>query len=607
MEKAHSRDLLPVTTACSYGTRSRSSSWRNLAFYVLLIAVGWALSQPASLELSSLHRVARTAASDLDLLVSDYLPLSAAQKHRVPKCPAQPAALAPAIDWRPDLNDTWLSESAARLGAAVQIPTISYDGMGEPGEDTRFQVFATFHEHLASTYPLIHERSELRKINTWGLLYKVAGTDASLKPSLLAAHQDVVPVPDETLDQWEHPPFSGYYDEQKGLVWGRGSSDDKGMLVAVMEAAEYLLAEGWAPKRTLYILSGFDEEVGGGRGAMEIGRVLLEELGEDSIEFILDEGGLGIGQEHGVDVAMPAVGEKGYLDVKMDVRAPGGHSSMPPDHTAIGIMSKLVEALEAKPHEAKLTPQSPVLTHLICVADAIDAGHAASRPTRKQQEGFQLTKKMRKYLRNPRRWPSVAMTIDATGTRVERFIIKTSQAVDVIGGGAKANALPEYVSALVNQRIIEGTEEIMQRMERVLRPVAKRFGLKVDAFGKGSSLQDGAQQTGVGASGSLTLSVVESSEPTPASPTNTSAFATLAGTIKHVFPGENGRERLVTPVIMTGNTDSRHLLKLTRNIWKFNPNTYSSKSAKHTVNENMGIRSHAETARFIHALLRNFD
>lgn len=73
----------------------------------------------------------------------------------------------------------------------------------------------------------------LTKVNTWGLVYVWKGSNESLKPLLLAAHQgcllalslssiyslklrgvfvDVVPVEPTTVDTWEHPPYSGFFD-----------------------------------------------------------------------------------------------------------------------------------------------------------------------------------------------------------------------------------------------------------------------------------------------------------------------------------------------------------------------------------------------------------
>ena len=63
-----------------------------------------------------------------------------------------------------------------------------------------------------------HSSLELTKVNTYGLVYVWKGSDASLKPLLLLAHQDVVPVNPDTVDEWTHPPYSGYFDGQSCCV-----------------------------------------------------------------------------------------------------------------------------------------------------------------------------------------------------------------------------------------------------------------------------------------------------------------------------------------------------------------------------------------------------
>lgn len=153
----------------------------------------------------------------------------------------------------------------------------------------------------------------MTKVNTHGLLYEWTGSDSSLKPSLLAAHQDTVPVNLQTLDLWTYPPWSGYYDGT--YVWGRGSSDCKNTLSGILEAVTLLIEGGFKPKRTILLAFGFDEESKGYEGAGELSKVIEEKFGKDGIAFILDEGGLGIGEMYGAAFALPATGEKGYLDV----------------------------------------------------------------------------------------------------------------------------------------------------------------------------------------------------------------------------------------------------------------------------------------------------
>jgi Gly-Xaa carboxypeptidase len=128
-------------------------------------------------------------------------------------------------------------------------------------------------------------------VNTLGLVYTIKGQDPSLKPVMLAAHQDVVPVADPST--WKYPPFSAHFDGR--WLWGRGASDDKNSLTGIFSALEALLSNPfWNPKRTIIVALGFDEECSGRRGAGSIG-VYLEELhGPDSMAFLLDEGGMGM-------------------------------------------------------------------------------------------------------------------------------------------------------------------------------------------------------------------------------------------------------------------------------------------------------------------------
>jgi Gly-Xaa carboxypeptidase len=50
--------------------------------------------------------------------------------------------------------------------------------------------------------------------------------------------KDTVPVNPDTIDQWTYPPWSGYYDGT--WIWGRGSSDCKNQLIAVLEGRVFL-------------------------------------------------------------------------------------------------------------------------------------------------------------------------------------------------------------------------------------------------------------------------------------------------------------------------------------------------------------------------------
>jgi carboxypeptidase PM20D1 len=82
------------------------------------------------------------------------------------------------------------------------------------------------------------------------------------------AHQDVVPVPEDTLSSWKPPPFGGKVSDNK--IWGRCAVDIKIGVMDIFEATEALLKKGFSPKRSVCLAFGHDEEVGGEQGAAKI-------------------------------------------------------------------------------------------------------------------------------------------------------------------------------------------------------------------------------------------------------------------------------------------------------------------------------------------------
>ena len=63
-------------------------------------------------------------------------------------------------------------------------------------------------------------------VANYSLLYTIKGTDSSLKPYLLCAHLDVVPVDHE---KWHFEPFAAHI--QNDYIYARGAIDDKASLM----------------------------------------------------------------------------------------------------------------------------------------------------------------------------------------------------------------------------------------------------------------------------------------------------------------------------------------------------------------------------------------
>ncbi|KAJ4269929.1 hypothetical protein NW762_001600 [Fusarium torreyae] len=508
-----------------------------------------------------------------------------------------PPVLAPAEDGLPSAKSLFSSRKAfdkqvKRHQAIVRVPSICYDDLGDVDEDERWAPFYDLHDVLAKTYPAVHKHAKLEKVNKFGLVYTLAGSDSSLKPYLLAAHQDVVPVPDPST--WTHPPFDGYFDGE--WLWGRGSSDDKNSLTALLSAIETLLTETeWSPKRTLILAFGFDEECSGHRGAAKIGEFLTQRYGDNGIPFILDEGGSGIQLIDDTLYVLPSVQEKGAIDIWAELRVKGGHSSIPHPHTGIGIISEIVSALEANPYEPELLKGSPVYNHLVCLARHSPDSHSKLKNLLKEDDLDKLTAEL--------------IRLDPNA----KFIVQTTQAVDIIRGGQKINAMPEVVNLGVNYRVApqDSHEKVQREFLKNIDSVVRKYNLSVNAYEGDESYQafagvDSMETTGYDYEGHLKLTAVRNSVTTPISPTTGPIWDIFSGTIQHSFAFEGGK---VVPVgeIMTGNTDTRHYLNLSPNIYRWTPTRQRGSENIHTVDERIRIDAHLDIVKFYYDLIRNFD
>ncbi|KIL92888.1 hypothetical protein FAVG1_04069 [Fusarium avenaceum] len=503
-----------------------------------------------------------------------------------------PPVLAPAEDGLPSANDLFSSKEAfntqvKRHQAIVRVPSICYDDLGDVDEDKRWAPFNDLHDVLAKTYPAVYKHAKLEKINKFGLVYTLAGSDSSLKPYLLAAHQDVVPVPDPST--WTHPPFDAYFDGE--WLWGRGSSDDKNSLTALLSAIETLLTETeWAPKRTLILAFGFDEECSGHRGAAKIGEFLTERYGDGGFSFILDEGGSGIQLIDDTLYVLPSVQEKGAVDIWAELRVKGGHSSIPHPHTGIGIMAEIVSALEAKPYTPAILKGSPVYNHLVCLARHSPDAHPKLNHLLKKDDLEKLTAEI--------------IRLDPNA----KFIVQTTQAVDIIRGGQKINAMPEVVTLGVNYRVApqDSLDKVQRQFVKNIDAVVQKYNLSVNAYEGDEALADISSEKGYDYDGHLKLTAIRNSVTTPVSPTTGPIWDIFSGTIQHSFAFEGGK---VVPVgeIMTGNTDTRHYLNLSPNIYRWTPSRQRGSENIHTVDERIRIDSHMDIVKFYYDLIRNFD
>ncbi|KAJ6556014.1 hypothetical protein B0H19DRAFT_1151782 [Mycena capillaripes] len=489
-------------------------------------------------------------------------------------CPVQHPALTPRIPFSPSHN---MEVFVERLQGAIQVRTESFDDAAQKGSDRSYDKFHAFEAYLVKTFPDIFAALRLEHFAAHALLLTWPGSNKSLAPIILMAHQDTVPVPDDTLAQWTYPPFAGHVDED-GWLWGRGSADCKNLLIAELSAVSELLAGGFSPQRTVLLAFGFDEESGAVHSARAISEHLESVYGLNGIFMIVDEGEYVMEDYFGRTWIAPATGEKGSTNIKLSVNVPGGHSSIPPPHTAIGILSALVATIEAHPPPVTLSPANPFAAFAMCLAEygTIDEG-------------------LRNALAHERTWP-VAAKIMADQSLGDAARLSTTQAVDIVAGGVKVNALPEEAHAIVNVRmnLDDSISRIEDRYLTLLAPEAVRFNLSVVGFGDdpppGVTHYLRFERPGL------------SAEASPVTPAEGAAWEVFARTSLHLWP-----DAIVAPYLMTGGTDTRDYVRLARAIYRFRAMRESEKYNTHAVDERVHINGHMSAIEWVHAFIQNAD
>ncbi|KAJ9361819.1 hypothetical protein C8Q69DRAFT_7649 [Paecilomyces variotii] len=539
------------------------------------------LLSAATLGLLSIGAAALTIPSQQQVLDTflkkDICPLA-------PKIVAPEDGLHPAIEFIKD--EAIKTKQVERLSRAVQVPTTVNDFSTDPYDEV-FTPFLELHKLLKSLFPLTYSYARVDHVNRLGLVFTLNGTDDSLKPLLFTAHQDVVPIDDPS--DWTYPPFSGYFDGE--WIWGRGVSDCKNVLIGLLSVVEDLLSQNWEPTRTVVLAFGFDEESHGWLGAGSIAKELEKKWGKDSFEFILDEGGMGLEVLGDVVYALPGVGEKGSIDLVLTLNVTGGHSSVPPPHTGIGIMSEIIYELERQDLFI------PVLNQ--------------QHPTRKSLEC-----QVRHSPEYVEPWLADALESDdytalARGVGESRgekilYTFQTSQAADLFRGGVKTNALPEKISSVVNYRVAlhQTPEVVKERALKIITPIAKKYNLTFTAF------EDSPSDEIINHLDLAALS--EPLYPAPLSPTDTQTdevWARFSGVSRSVFeslPAFEGKTVVVVGDIMTGNTDTRFYWNLTRNIYRWSPSRTGRALNIHTVDERLDIAVHLEAMMLYYDLIRSF-
>lgn len=439
-----------------------------------------------------------------------------------------------------------MASPVERFRELLRIPTVSHADESE----TDWAAFDTFRAALERLYPALHRVLEREVVDGHSLLFRWRGRRAG-EPLVLMAHIDVVPV---VPAEWSTPPFEADIvgDGADAAIHARGAIDDKGSLVAIVEAVEALAAEGFTPERDVYLAFGHNEETAGG-GAQAIVEVLRGRGIRPGL--VLDEGGAVVeGVIPGVRVptAMIGVAERGVMTLVLTARESGGHASTPLATPAAARLARAVHRLHRHPFPTRLAP--PVRAMLSTVAPH------APQPLRTLLRSLAVT------------GPVVAAVLSRLGPEMNA-IVRTTAVATQLSGAPGENVLATTARATVNIRLLTGdtVESAAARARRVVGDPE------------------------------VEIEVRHGSDPSSVSPWRGEAWRRLALVVGETL----GEDVVTTPYLQLGASDSRWFTAISENVYRFTPFhlTRAERDALHAHDERIRVAVWLRGIGFYRALV----
>ncbi len=402
------------------------------------------------------------------------------------------------------------------LAQSTTIPVIGYDDANN--DSINHHAILDFHQWVKNTYPLIAKNAKCEIINQHSLLITLKG-QSNKAAAMFLGHFDVVPTPDSA--DWKHKPFKGTI--AKDTLWGRGALDDKNVIVALLEAAEYRLSKGFQFNRTLIFAFGHDEETGGKNGAAAIAKHLIKN--KTAVSFIADEGfGVMKGIVPGLknNCAIIGLSEKGNVSIELSVKQLGGHSAWPNPENATSILSRGLSKLENYQFPAHL--DGPVRGLFTEAAPYMDWGYRALF------SNLWITAPLVKTV--------------LLGGEKTAATIRTTHVTTIIKSGTKENVVPPTAEAIVNLRLFPGDN--IAFVESEINRVLNDPRIKASVY-------------------------LEGQEATPISPDHGDGYDQIKECIHAQFP-----ETVVVPGLVITGTDCKNYTAVTNRMYRFVPFEFSN-------------------------------
>ncbi len=319
-------------------------------------------------------------------------------------------------------------------------------------------------------------------------------------PVVWQAHVDVVTTAEQT---WQYPPFTA--DIVDGMLWGRGTLDDKGAAAMMTVALLRAKAQGIVPPGDIIFTALADEEAGAEYGA----KFLVKEHPEqfEGARFAIGEGG-------GISITMGGkkcyvimLAEKQICWMRLTLHGRAGHGSVPLRGQAMAKLARVLHILDRKRLPVHVTPT--VSQMITGISDELP---------------FPQNVVLRQLL-NPTLTDRVLDMLGDKGEQLGASLHNTASPT-IVRGGEKINVIPGEITLELDGRLLPGfTPDDMMRELREL--LGDDIGLTIERY-----------------------------EPGP-QPADMERYAVLADIIRKADP-----EGIPVPYLVSGVTDARHFAKL---------------------------------------------
>jgi acetylornithine deacetylase/succinyl-diaminopimelate desuccinylase-like protein len=378
-------------------------------------------------------------------------------------------------------------------------------------------------------------------------------------PLLLYSHTDVVPVERE---KWSVDPFGGVI--KNGYVYGRGALDMKGIgaaqLAVFLAIARAVGATHASPlQRDIIFAMTADEETDTNQGIGPLTDAHPELL---RAEYALSEFG-GFSMYVGNKCFYPIqTAEKGTAWMRMIARGKPGHASVPHSENAVVYLARAVDKIGRAKLPMHMTATAQ---HFIGgLADGLGGaqGAALRALASSGMNEFALDAVLR----------------DSNLLAELRAVTHNTVSPTGLKAGMKTNVIPSEATAVLDCRTLPGFdgEKMIEELEAVLGDDARHISFELD------------------------------SESPPAEfDFNTPLYKFIATKLKQHDPAA-----IPVPMMMTGATDAKHLIKLGTKCYGFSPMKFKPgehfAELVHGHDERVAIESLAWGVRVLHEVVAEF-